>query len=199
MFDYRRNLSENKTRSTPTGEMARKLYLSYPTCAFADIPEIEYQVRDAASNLYSVPISAIQVTGSAKTGFSLIKGTDFDPKKSDLDLAVIDQRFFSFLWEQSHLSSNGFSADRFDDPRDEQGEVVIGGGRKRFLNYVQRGVISPYFMPSSPLRANLIRDAAQLGTSFRTHFKKITVFFYASEFFFHSKQEDSINKHWGGI
>lgn len=199
MFDYRRNLTENKTRSTSTGEMARKLYLSYPTCVFAEIPEVEYAVRDAASRLYSVPLTAIQVTGSAKTGFSLIKETDFDPMKSDLDLAVIDQRFFSFLWEESYIASNGFSADRFEDPLDEKGERALGAGRLRFLKYVQRGIISPYFMPASQLRAELLRDVARLGADHRKNFKKITVFFYASEFFFHSKQEDSINKHWGGL
>lgn len=199
MFDYRRNLTDNKLRSTPTGEMARKLYLSYPTCVFVENPEIEYAVRDAASRLFSVPLAAIQVTGSAKTGFSLIKETDFDPVKSDLDLAIVDQRFFSYLWEESYIASNGFSADRFDDPLNDQGERHVGGGRLRFLKYVQRGIISPYFMPSSPLRASLIRDASRLGKDYQKFFKKITVFFYASEFFFHSKQEDSINKHWGGL
>ena len=176
--------------------MASKLFLSYPTSVFLEKPEIEYQIRDRVARLYSVPISAVQVTGSAKTGFSLIKRKDFDPKHSDLDLAVIDSKLFTNYWEEAHLISNGFSAEKFNDPIDQNGSVIFGGGKKRFLKYVQLGIINPEFLPSGHMRAKIISDATRVSKDFKEHFEKITIFFYASEFFFQTKQEEAIHTHW---
>lgn len=196
MFDYKQNLKDNKTQRVATREMARKLFLSYPTSVFLEKPEIEYQIRDRTARMYGVPISAIQVTGSAKAGFSLIKGKDFDPRHSDLDLAIIDTKLFATCWEEAHLISNGFSADKFNDPIDDKGATVVGGGRARFLKYVQRGIINPEFLPSGPLRARIISNATRISKDFLEHFGKVTTFFYASEFFFQTKQEEAIHTHW---
>jgi len=175
--------------------MARKLYLSYPTCALADDPETEYAIRNRFASLYNVPLTGVQVIGSAKTGFSLIKKSAFAASTSDLDVAVIDARLFHHFWEDAYETSRGFEANRFQDPL-QGGEVIVGGGQRRFLTYLQRGIIAPDFLPPGHLRQRLIADAERISSNHKQQFAKVSAFFYASELFFQSKQQDAIEKHW---
>lgn len=195
MFDHRKNLADNKQSRTSSREMARKLYLSYPTCALSEDPETEYTIRNRFASLYTVPLAAVQIIGSAKTGFSLVKKSAFVPKTSDLDVAIIDARLFQLFWEEAYEISRGFEANRFQDPL-RDGLVIVGGGQRRFLDYLQRGIIAPEYLPPGNLRQKLIADSERISASNRQNFAKISAFFYASELFFQSKQQDAVEKHW---
>lgn len=195
MFDHRDNLEQNRKDRTSSREMARKLYLSYPTCALAEDPETEYSIRNRFALLYNVPLSSVQIIGSAKTGFSLIKKSAFAAKTSDLDVAIIDGRLFYQFWEDAYDTSRGFEANRFQDPLQE-GQPIVGGGQRRFLSLLQRGIIAPDFLPPGHLRQRLIADADRISANYKKHFAKISAFFYASELFFQSKQQDAVEKHW---
>lgn len=195
MFDHRKNLADNRSSRTSPREMARKLYLSYPTCVLAEDPETEYAIRNRFASLYNIPLAGIQIIGSAKTGFSLIKDTAFQPKTSDLDVAIIDARIFQQFWEDAYETSRGFEATRFQDPL-KDGVRVVGGGRERFLAYLQRGIIAPEYLPPGHLRQRLIADGERVSATYRMHFAKISAYFYASELFFQSKQQDAIETHW---
>lgn len=188
-------MDQNRQSRTSPREMARKLYLSYPTCALADDPETEYAIRNRFASLYSVPLTGVQVIGSAKTGFSLIKKSAFAARTSDLDVAVIDSRVFHQFWEDAYETSRGFEANRFQDPL-QDGQIIIGGGQRRFLSYLQRGIIAPDYLPPGHLRQRLIADANRISSNHKQHFAKISAFFYASEIFFQSKQQDAVEKHW---
>ena len=198
MLDYKENLKENKRRRSTSREMARKLYLSYPTSAFVDKHEVEYEIRNRVRNLYQIPISSVQVIGSAKTGFSLIKKTDFKRGESDLDLAVVDVSLFNRLWETSYEASNGFEANKFQDIL-INGVAKAGSGKERFLDYLYRGVISPDFLPAGTYRAKIFQDFARITDSYKDDFKKISAFFYCNEFFLQEKLKDTIDKHWAQI
>jgi hypothetical protein len=198
MFDHRINLRDNKSKRTSPKEMARKLYLSFPTCNVATEPEVEYEIRNKYANSYDVPLSCVQLIGSGKTGFSLVKNTEFTPGRSDLDLAVIDQRLFARLWEEAHQASNGFEPNRFTDPVID-GQAIVGGAHRRFLDYLARGIIAPDFLPSGSLRQRLIGNADRISGQYRNYFKKTSAFFYASEYFFQLKQQDAILKHWENL
>jgi hypothetical protein len=195
MFDHRKNLADNRQNRTSSREMARKLYLSYPTCALIEDPETEYAIRNRFASLYAVPLTAVQIIGSAKTGFSLVKSSAFIPKTSDLDVAIIEARLFQSFWEDAYETSRGFEATRFQDPVLD-GRTIIGGGQQRFLSYLQRGIIAPEYLPPGHLRQRLIADGERISASHRQHFAKISAFFYASELFFQSKQQDAVEKHW---
>jgi hypothetical protein len=195
MFSHRKNLAENRTSRTTSREMARKLYLSYPTCVLAEDPETEYSIRNRFALLYNIPLASVQIIGSAKTGFSLIKNSEFQPQTSDLDVAIIDPRIFQQFWEDAYETSRGFEATRFQDPL-KDGALLVGGGQKRFIAYLQRGIIAPDFLPSGNLRQRLIADSERISSNYRAYFGKISAFFYASEIFFQSKQQDAIETHW---
>lgn len=199
MWDYKKNLEDNRIRRTTSGEMARKLFLSYPTSAFIDDHEVEFEIRDRVRRLYQIPISSVQVIGSAKTGFSLIKKTDFKKGISDLDLAIIDPAIFTKIWEEAHDISRGFEATRFTDLPQSNGQIVHGSGQKRFLQYLQRGIIAPDFLPQGELRRKIISDFSRITKSHENSFSKISAFFYASEYFFQAKQKESIDQHWDNL
>jgi len=199
VWDYKKNLEENRSRKTNSGEMARKLYLSYPTCAFNDDYEAEFSIRDRVRKLYQIPLSSVQVIGSAKTGFSLIKNTDFKKGASDLDLAIIDPTMFAKIWEEAHEMSRGFEATRFNDFREGNGQIVTGSGQKRFLQYLQRGIIAPDFLPQGELRRRILADFARVTQSHQDCFSKISAFFYAGEYFFQVKQREAVEMHWEAL
>lgn len=199
MWDYKANLQKNRIEKTNSGEMARKLFLSYPTCVFIDDHEVEFSIRDRVRKLYQVPLSSVQVIGSAKTGFSLVKKTEFKKGASDLDLAIIDPTMFAKIWEEAHEMSRGFEATRFNDLPDASGQIVIGSGQKRFLQYIQRGIISPDYLPQGEPRRRIIADFARVTQTYQDSFSKISAFFYSSEYFFQVKQTEAINKHWEAL
>jgi hypothetical protein len=199
MWDYRVNLEKNRLEKTSSGEMARKLFLSYPTCVFIDDHEVEFSIRDRVRRLYQIPLSSVQIIGSAKTGFSLVKKTEFKKGASDLDLAIIDPAMFAKIWEEAHQISNGFEATKFNDLPNAEGEILIGSGQKRFLQYIQRGIIAPDFLPQGELRRNILANFARVTQSYRDNFSKISAFFYFSEYFFQVKQTEAIDKHWEAL
>lgn len=194
-MDYKKILADNKTAKTSSGDMAKKLYLSFPTDVFRNAAEVEFEIINRVANQYRVPISSVHIIGSAKTGFSLIKGTQFKPSISDLDLAIVDSNCFKDIWEEAHLISNGFSADRFQDPV-VRGERNVGIGQERFLSYIQRGIIAPEFLPTGRLRSEILQNNQRIGSNYTRLFGKISVFFYLSEFFFKIKLQETINKYW---
>jgi hypothetical protein len=198
LWNYKKNLEDNKIRRTNSNEMARKLFLSYPTCAFLDDHEVEFSIRDRVRRLYGIPLSSVQVTGSAKTGFSLIKNTEFKKGASDLDLAIIDHPLFLKVWEEAHELSNGFDATKFQDSY-KDGKHIVGSGQKRFLQYLQRGIISPDFLPTGEPRRRILSDFSRVTQDHQDSFSKISAFFYAGEYFFQSKQKEAIDKHWDSL
>lgn len=198
MWDYRRNLEENRSNKTNSGEMARKLFLSYPTCAFIDDHELEFSIRDRVRKLYQIPLSSVQVIGSAKTGFSLVKKTEFKKGASDLDLAIIDHTMFARIWEEAHEISRGFEATRFND-LSSNNQIVAGSGQKRFLQYLQRGIIAPEFLPQGDQRRRILADFARITQTYQDYFSKISAFFYSSEYFFQVKQREAVDMHWEAI
>src|SRR5689334_7185986 len=83
-------LSKKLTHS----EIARKIYLCYPTNVFVNNEETAFEILDKISNHFYVPFTNIQVVGSSKTGFSYHQSKEFIPTESDLDIAIIDTSLF---------------------------------------------------------------------------------------------------------
>lgn len=186
MLNYKDLLRKAKGDSVDSFNVAGHIYLSCPTFIFKENENIDFEIRDRISKLYSIPVRSVRVIGSAKTGFSLIKNTDFEKGRSDLDIAIVDEGIFIKIWEDAYHSSNGFSRDK----------LGASDNADRFLNNLSRGFINPDLLPSGGYRAKIIRDFKAIGNSYKSFFGKITVFFYANEFFFKVKQKEAIEMHW---
>lgn len=193
-MDYRKALDSAKIASVLAETMARKVFLSFPTHAFASEQELEFELIDSVAQFFKVPFAGVQIVGSAKTGFSLIKDTAFDPVSSDLDIALVDRDLFSKYWEIAFKRSNGFEVRFFQ---------IAGAGQKeanerrgRFLRLLQKGIISPDFFPQCIERGELDAHFQTLSHGYSKYFSQISAFIYASEAFFEAKQVDAINHYW---
>lgn len=174
--------------------MARKVYLSFPTFAFAANEELEFELIDKVAKFFDVPFVGVQIIGSAKTGFSLVKNTPFDCIISDLDIALVDRDLFSKYWEIAFQRSEGFSVGGFQISGQPQKKA--DERRKRFLGFLQKGIINPELFPQCIERSELEVHLQSLSLGYSAYFSKISAFIYASETFFEAKQVDAINHYW---
>lgn len=170
----------------PHDEIVRKVFLGYPTMAFIGKEERQHNIVNEISNFFKVPYMNVQVVGSAKTGKSFHKNTDFKEGESDLDVAVIDTGLFIKFMEVVSNSSKGYS-DRTKFP--------IKDGISRFdeyISYISKGIFRPDLMPSCRERAEWNKFFGRLSEKNSDLFKTINAGIYASQYFFESKQRSCI-------
>lgn len=172
--------------SRPHNDIARKVFLTYPTQAFVGDEERQFQILDAVASNFGVPITCIHVAGSAKLGHSIYKKTAFTPGHSDLDLAIIDGRLFTRFLEIGLKASKGYS--------NGAAFPVRGGGSTKpdYLSYLARGIFRPDLMPIGPERAAWSNFFGQLSTKHTAVFKSISGAIFLSQATFESKQRSAI-------
>jgi hypothetical protein len=127
--------------------------------------------------------------GSAKTGRSFHQNRDFQPKFSDLDIAIIDSSLFNKYMEFVFTKTKRYT--------DKTGFRIINGtsALEVYLQYLSKGIFRPDFMPTSPKRAEWNN---YFGTLSRRHddlFKSINAVVYLNHVYFESKQRSSISNY----
>lgn len=193
-MDYKKALDTAKNSGVSATTMARKVFLSFPTHVFAKDQDLEFELIDKVARFFKVPFAGVQIVGSAKTGFSLIKNTDFDSIRSDLDIALIDRELFGKFWEIAFNRSDGFQLGAFQLVGQNKEDATAR--RKRFLKFLQRGILSPDFFPQCVERAELESQFRDLSQGYSMHFARISAYIYASETFFEAKQKDAVDHYW---
>jgi hypothetical protein len=173
----------------PYHEIVRKVYLTYPTKAFVGFEDQQYEVLNEIAQYFNVPITAVQVTGSAKLGRSLHKQTDFVPGESDLDVAIIDA--ISFVWnlELGLRVSKGYS-NRASFPL-RHGQST----QEMYIQYISKGIFRPDLMPNCPERAQLHNFFGLLSNKHTNIFGSISAAIYVSQACFESKQRSAVKIH----
>jgi hypothetical protein len=169
-------------------EIARKIYLTYPTMAFVGAEEAQYGVLSEISGFFKVPICCIQVAGSAKTGRSFHKRQSFLPGVSDLDIAIVDSQLFVRYMEFVFEQSRGY-ADLTSFP--------VRRGVSTHAEYVRcitRGIFRPDLMTVGPERAAWNNFFTRLSDKHTQLFRSINASVYLSESFFESKQRSAIKQ-----
>lgn len=170
-------------------EIVRKVYLSYPSLILSEEKERGFMICDAISRHFDIPIMAIKVAGSAQIGRSLHKCRDFQPKCSDLDIAIIEPRLFRKYTELVFNNTRGYS-DRSKFPN-RQGESKAG----EYMDYILKGIFRADLMPSCPERAEWDEFFGELTRKNSDLFKSINAAVYMSQTFFESKQRSIIKFH----
>lgn len=170
----------------PYNEIARKVFLTYPTKAFVGDEERQFEILNAVSDYCRVPITCIHVAGSAKLGQSLHKNTAFAPGQSDLDLAIIDSHLFTRYLEIGLRLSKGYSDGTIFPIRDG------ASTQTEYLRYLARGIFRPDLMPAGPERADWGNFFGQLTGRHTAVFKSITGAIYLSQGCFESKQRSAV-------
>jgi hypothetical protein len=174
---------------TPYHVIARKIYLTYPTQVFIGQEERQFVILDAIANFFDVPITSVQVAGSAKTGRSFHQRQNFRPGESDLDIAIIDSHLFTRYSEAAFRLSRGFS-DHTVFPMREGVPTY-----DEYARYLARGVFRPDLMPIGPDRANVRNFFGQLSAKHSDLFSGITGAIYMSQVFFENKQRSAIKSY----
>lgn len=170
----------------PYNEIARKVYLTYPTNALVGFEEREFHILNEISEYFNVPIMNIQVAGSAKTGYSFHKSSKFNTNDSDLDIAIIDANLFLSYSEWAFKSTNGYNIrTSFKETSTFQ----------QYINCLARGIFRPDLMPSGYKRLNWIKFFGQLSAKNKDLFKSINAGLYFSQTFFEFKQSKNINQY----
>jgi hypothetical protein len=171
------------------GEIARKIYLTYPTKAFIGHEEQQYEVLNEISLFFGIAITGIQVAGSAKTGRSFHKQQDFTPGTSDLDIAIVDSRLFIKYMEFVLKESKGYS---------DLTKFPVRNGistHDEYTRYISRGIFRPDLMTIGPVRAEWNNFFGTLSTQHTNLFKSINSSIYLSQNFFESKQRSAIKNY----
>jgi hypothetical protein len=173
--------------SRPYNEIVRKVFLTYPTKVFVGHEDLQYQILNTVAEHFQIPITSVQVAGSAKIGYSVHKKRDFTPGHSDLDLALIDTHLFSYFLSQGMSLSKGYT--------DGSSFLVRDGvsTQDEYLRYLTKGIFRPDLMPTGILRADWTNFFGRLSAKHSKFFKSISAVVYLSQSCFESKQRSAIS------
>lgn len=183
---YTQAIVSDKQNKKAFRDIARKVYVSYPTFAFLERPELEFEILDRVATRFNVPISVILVAGSAHTGVSYVKRHPFCAGQSDLDLAIIDPCLFSQHLEEACVTTSGYrDLTRFQPLRD--GSPSDGA----FMENISKGFFRPDLMPRCNLKNSWFDFFRKLSDKYRTEFGSINAGIYmAHSFFEHARTAD---------
>jgi hypothetical protein len=188
-MDYLQAIEAGIKAGVPYHEIARKIYITYPTSAFVGAEEQQFEVLNEISVFFGVPISCIHIAGSAKTGRSFHKKRDFIPGVSDLDVAIVDTPLFVQYMEIVFTRSKGYF-DRSTFPI-RRGSSTY----EEYVRYLSRGIFRPDLMTICPDRAHWNDFFTRLSDKHNKLFKSINAAIYLSQSFFESKQRSTIKSH----
>ncbi|WP_428380001.1 hypothetical protein [Nevskia ramosa] len=170
----------------PYNEVARKVFLTYPTRVFVGHEERQYEILNDVAQHFSVPITSVQVAGSAKLGYSIHKKTEFSVGQSDLDLSIIDAQLFARYLAIGLNISKGYTDGSSFPIRDKQST------QNEYLRYLTKGIFRPDLMPTGQQRADWNNFFGRLSSRHSELFKSISAAVYLSQPCFESKQRSAI-------
>lgn len=171
--------------SVPHHEIARKIYLAYPTHVLIGKEERQYEILNKISMFFKVPLTSIQVVGSAKTGYSFCRKSSFDTEISDLDIAIIDSRLFIEYSEWVFNITKGHTNLTAFDP----------GNFNHYKKNIVKGIFRPDLMPSGSKRKEWFGFFGGLSRNNKDLFKSINAGVYLSQTFFEYKQTYNIKEY----
>ncbi|MGN5353259.1 hypothetical protein ACQ4P5_14435 [Ralstonia sp. L16] len=177
-IDYRAHALAAAEQSESNLQIARRLYLSYPTFAFSECPEREFNLKNLISEQYKVDIFSIHFCGSGKTGESYHKNSEFTPGKSDLDAAIISPSLFLGYLETASEATEEFK----DRTRFSSIEEY-----KRFVGYLQRGILVPSLMPTCKEKIEWLAFFNNISAGYTDLFDNINCWIYSTQKVFEMK------------
>lgn len=179
-LETRRNnlLDAAKSGLSPI-ELAERYCLIGPSFVSSMYEEPMIQIIKEAAEFFSVSPRSMQLCGSAKLGFSLIKKTTFSPGGSDLDIAILDSTCFCRYLEIVAMETN----DLQDTTLFTDSDAI-----RRYKSLLTRGIIRSEILPSIKAKAEWDRFFNDLSIRYSNIFSKISAALYLSDRSFIRKQ-----------
>ncbi len=183
---HTKGIKTGKRKNLKSNVIARKLYLCYPTHAFMGDEksyDMQFDIYNEISEYFNISINSIKAAGSGQTGHSFYKNTDFNPGKSDLDIAIIDLNLFNRYIEIVYKNTNGLR---------DRSKFKDDGTYKQYCSYLAKGIFRPDLMPYCKERREWFAFFNKLSERYFELFKDINAGIYASQQFFEFKQAESL-------
>lgn len=177
--NYRTNIKKRLESKVAHSEIAREIYLSYPTFSFFKYPEEEFSIKNGIAEQFDVDIFSIHFGGSAKTGESYHKPNKFSFGNSDLDAAIISQSLYIKYLEITCVVTNNFSDLTHFDTTEKEIEM--------FRKYLLRGIFIPELMPNCDERLAWRTYFNNLSAGYINLFDNINCWIYSSQKIFEMK------------
>jgi hypothetical protein len=147
-----------------------------------------FKIFNAVAAEFNVPFKSIYVSGSAQTGHSLYKNTDFSESNSDLDLAIVDESLFRKYSEISFITAHGYR-DLTKFRRSEKIRDVPGFFQKNLA----QGWFRPDLMPDCDTRKDWFKFFSGLTQMHIASFKDVNCGIYLSPVFFEESLVRNLN------
>ncbi len=156
--------------------IVRRLYSVEHPAIFEDERGRFFDILESCSRLLSLSVFDIRVAGSAQTGYSFHSQKPFDPANSDLDLAVINERYFERLLQAAQRAALP-EPDTLERPRRNAFPEIRGESTyNRFMeNVALYGMILPHHLPNCEEKRELFRVSRALSSGHSDMFKSVTV------------------------
>lgn len=120
----------------------RKYFFHGVPFVFKEREEDYFEFRSNIARQYNINFGEVFIVGSAKFGFSYIKGTNFS-YESDIDVVLVNEQLFEYFYQR--ISDYQYSMDRFHktiSPDEKQ-------RYNKFLRYLVKGWMRPDLLPLS--------------------------------------------------
>jgi hypothetical protein len=161
--------------------IARRLFLYDFSQVFFAEQDRGFSILNSICERFNVPFSAVQVVGSAHTGYSYFSQADFKPGESDLDVAIVSSNLFQHYSQEVYWLTRRYSdLSRFS----RKGGISVA---QDFRNYLSSGYFRPDLMPECPLKADWWGFFNRLSNKHIDLFRNINAGIYLSEAFFEMK------------
>ena len=183
---YNKGMQLGLDQGMQNEDICRKMYITYPTYAFEGDYELEFEITNEISLEFDLPITAIQIAGSAKTGYSYYQSRGFVKGESDLDVAIIDPFLFQAYCEIVMHETKGLK-DLTKFRRTEE-----NNNYKSYIKYIANGYFRPDLMPACEPRKQWFNYFNKLSQKYVAHFSDINAGIYFSQTFFEYKQSENI-------
>lgn len=164
--------------------MVNDIFLLRPTLKL-DL-SILFEILQKVSEEYDIPFRDIKCIGSAHVGFSFVKPKDskdikyFD-KDSDLDIAIINRKFFYTLYKLTVKTTNYF---RYNT------EFKTQAALEQFKGNILKGYIRPDTIGNKKFRLNWNNFFYELSKEYNI---KISAAIYLDEDTLTNKIQESLN------
>jgi hypothetical protein len=175
-------------------KIVKRIFFFRPSPISEAVNDPIFSIFDAISTKFQIPFKSIYISGSAQTGHSLYKQTDFDPENSDLDIAIVDPGMFQTYSEISLVTTNGYT-DNTAFPNRSYCEDVPA----TFLQGLAKGNFRPDLMPICGPQRDLERFFRQLSSEHINSFKSVNSAIYFSQIFLEQKLKPVYSNYVKGI
>ena len=174
-----------KNRDSPE-KIALGVYVVYQTVAMKGLDEMKFDILHQISEHHKVDINHILIAGSAQTGESFHNETLFNPKTSDLDIAIVDAGLYEKCLQITHMATRDYS-DLSGFQRKEGISVYTD-----FLINLGRGFFRPDLMPTCTFKNQWFDFFQTSSKKYQSNFESINCGVYSSLHFFQMKQSNNI-------